>query len=97
MIKLRFLKLPYTPTELNQAAPLSAQELTLLLAPIGIKIDPGEDPAAIWVEQMHIDNNLPYIPGLIDVRILMEIEANPDVRKFVELIGLEVEDTDAES
>ena len=57
-----------------------------------IEIKPDEDPAISWIRAMHEENNIPYIPGLIDIRILNEIEHNPDVQAFVDFIGVEIEE-----
>ena len=84
-IKVRFVKL-HNPT--YKSIPY-AEDIRAMLESINIQIQNNEEPTVAWVRQMHNENNIPYIPGYIDIRILQEIESNPDLQAFVDFIGLD--------
>ena len=86
-VKLRFIKLQ------QQNMPMARPSLaSFYLNTIGIKVEPDQDPAKRWIQEMHIENNIPYVPGLISIDILQEIESNPDIQHWVDFLGIDFDD-----
>ena len=86
-VKLRFIKLQ------QQNMPAARPSLaSFYLDTIGIKVEHDQDPAKRWIQEMHIENNIPYVPGLISIEILQEIESNPDIQRWVDFLGIDFDD-----